>query len=86
MGTAFKGYQAIADLLLDRGADPNATNNAGQTALMMASLFGHSGIVDRLIVSGADKDMVDAAGNSALSVALEQNNGEIVAHLRQAEM
>jgi uncharacterized protein len=81
MGTAFKGYQEIADLLLDRGAEPNVTNNAGQTALMMASLFGHHAIVDRLIISGAEKGMVDAAGNSALSVAQEQNNGEMIAHL-----
>ena len=81
MGTAFKGYEAIADLLLNRGADPNATNNAGQTELMMASLFGHQTIVDRLLLSGANKDMIDAVGNSALSVAQDQGNTKMIAHL-----
>nr|WP_086494125.1 ankyrin repeat domain-containing protein [Novosphingobium panipatense] len=81
MGAAFKGYEPITDLLLRRGADPNAPNHAGQTALMMASLFGRQEIVDRLITYGADKGVVDTAGNSALSLARDQGNSKMVALL-----
>lgn len=69
MGEAFKGYDAIADLLLDAGANPHSVNRAGQTALMMASLFDHYAIVDRLSALGADPRATDVAGNSAISVA-----------------
>ena len=81
MGVAFKGYAAIANLLIDRGADINRTNHAGQTALMMASLFGHHAIVDRLLAAGADRHLVDDAGNSALSLAQGQSHGRMVDRL-----
>ena len=60
------------------------TNNAGQTALMMASLFGHQAIVDQLVRSGADTGMMDAAGNSAVSLAQGQGNAKMVDHLGSA--
>lgn len=81
MGVAFKGYSAIADLLLDAGANPHALNHAGQTALMMASLFGHYTIVDRLLALGADPFAIDVAGNSAISVATDQGNEMMAKHL-----
>lgn len=81
MGVAFKGYDAIADLLLGAGAYPHAVNRAGQTALMMASLFGHYKIVDTLLALGADPYAMDVAGNSAISVATDQGNDGMASHL-----
>lgn len=77
MGVAFKGFGAIARLLLAAGAEANRRNRAGQTALMMAAMFSHAGIVEDLITAGADIDCTDAAGNSAKSLACTQNNAAI---------
>lgn len=78
MGVAFKGFEDIARALLAAGADPNARNHAGQSAIMMAAMFGHGAIVEELIAAGADIDSIDAAGNSAKSLAAAQNNYAMV--------
>ena len=84
MGVAFKGYAAIARMLLDAGADPNRCNSVGQTALMMAALFDQREIIDILLSSGADRERRDVAGNSAFSVAEAQGN-EALARFLSAE-
>jgi ankyrin repeat protein len=81
MGVAFKGHVAIAERLLAAGADPDATNRAGQTALMMAALFDRIAIVDLLMARGSDPAAKDAAGNNALSVAESQHNELMFARL-----
>lgn len=82
MGVAFKGYLPIAQLLLDAGADPRHRNGAGQTALMMASLFDRRDVVQLLLDAGAEPHAADAAGNDAASVAEAQGNDELAAMLR----
>lgn len=84
MGVAFKGFGAIARLLLAAGADPNRHNLAGQTALMMAAMFGHAQIVEDLIAAGADIDCTDAAGNNAKSLARTQKNAAMTMLLEVA--
>jgi ankyrin repeat protein len=74
MGVAFKGEDAIAARLLKAGCDVNARNHAGQTALMMASLFDRTRQVDMLLAAGADRSVRDAAGRTAGSVATDQGN------------
>ena len=74
MGVAFKGYDEIARLLIDAGADVNLRNHAGQTALMMAALVGQTDIIEMLLASGADASLRDVAGNSASSLAAAQGN------------
>lgn len=81
MGVAFKGYDEIARMLIDVGAEVDRRNGVGQTALMMAALFGQTMIVDMLVAAGADVGAVDAAGNSARSVALAQGNAAMADHL-----
>ncbi|TVV76146.1 ankyrin repeat domain-containing protein [Sphingomonas solaris] len=81
MGVAFKGYDPIAARLLKAGCDVNARNKAGQTALMMAALFGRTTQIDMLVAAGADRAVLDAAGNSAASVAAGQGNDKVVKQL-----
>ncbi|WP_010216226.1 ankyrin repeat domain-containing protein [Sphingomonas sp. PAMC 26621] len=74
MGVAFKGDDAVAARLLKAGCNVNARNGAGQTALMMASLFNRTKQVEMLIAAGADRAITDQSGRSAASVAADQGN------------
>jgi len=81
MGVAFKGDDAIAERLLKEKCDVNARNKAGQTALMMASLFGRTAQIDMLIKAGADRTLVDNSGRSATDVAAAQGNTSVAQKL-----
>lgn len=83
MGVAFKGEDGIAARLLKAGCDVNARNKAGQTALMMASLFNRQAQVDMLLAAGADRSIQDAAGRSASSVAADQGNAAMAEKVKQ---
>jgi ankyrin repeat protein len=83
MGVAFKGDDHLAARLLKEKCDVNARNNAGQTALMMASLFGRTAQIDMLLKAGADPSLVDASGRSATSVAQAQGNGAAIEKLAE---
>jgi uncharacterized protein len=61
------GYLEIVDLLLDRGADIEATDDLGQRALLSAARFGRTEVVRCLLDRGADINAVDWSGQSALS-------------------
>ena len=58
-------------------------NNADQTALMYATLFGRKDIAEKLIVKGAKIAAQDANGNSAMSLAQDQFNQEMIALLEK---
>lgn len=52
---------------LGKGADPDARNREGKTALMMAAIENFHEIGRLLIESGADPSAVDGSGFTALS-------------------
>ncbi len=54
---------------LQQGAPINATNGAGQTALMLAVIHGQTATVQRLLTLGANKALLDRDGSSALQHA-----------------
>ncbi|EJL31603.1 ankyrin repeat domain-containing protein [Novosphingobium sp. AP12] len=81
MGVAFKGDDRIAARLLSEKCDVNTRNKAGQTALMMAALFGRTAQIDLLLNAGADPGLLDASGRSAASVAAQQGNGDLATKL-----
>ena len=82
MGVAFKGELAIAQKLVGL-CDVNTRNREGQTAVMMAALFGHTDIVRLLAERGADLRLKDASGNTAESLARQQGNAAMLALLDQ---
>jgi hypothetical protein len=82
MGVAFKGELAIAQKLVGL-CNVNTRNREGQTAAMMATLFGHKDIVRLLAQRGADLKLKDAAGNSAESLARAQGLTAMLALLAE---
>ncbi len=79
MGVAFKGDAKVAARLLTERCDINAANHAGQTALMMAALFGRTDVVKLLVAHGADPTRKDLSGNTAAGLARQQGNAEMAA-------
>ena len=83
MGVAFKGYVHTAQWLLDHTTcNVNHQNNAGQTALMMAALFGQEDVIKLLLQHDADSQIVDDQGNTAESLAQGQGLNQIIKIIR----
>jgi len=57
--------------LLDAGAELNATDDEGFTALMYASWIGHSEVAKLLIEAGVDVNAQAKEGGTALMIASE---------------
>jgi ankyrin repeat protein len=60
---------SLVTKLLELGADPNAKNAAGQTALHVAALHGFTSLVRRLASFECKVDSMDAKGKTALHLA-----------------
>ena len=67
--------------LLDRGADVNAKNGVGNTALMNAAYYDRPEFVRVLISGGADINAVNQIGYTALMNAASTGRTEIVGEL-----
>jgi ankyrin repeat protein len=61
---------AALQLLLDRGADVNAANQMGDTALHGATLRGSTAIIQFLVDHGADVNARNGRGKTALDIAV----------------
>jgi ankyrin repeat protein len=83
MGALYKGNLAIARRLLAAGCPIDQVNNAGETALSFAALFGRGEILPELVARGADPNHVDARGNTPLAVVLQQRNEDSALALRK---
>ena len=73
---------AVAQLL-DQGADVDATDTVGRTALYLATSAGHDRTVELLIDGEADVNARDVNHVSPLSQARGHNHTDIAALLRQ---
>jgi hypothetical protein len=63
-------YLESVRLLLKRGADVNAQDEYGETALMKACRRGHNDIIRELLKAGANRSIKDREGHVALDLAL----------------
>jgi len=70
--------------LLHSGADVNARDRFGQTALMLAAHHGHAALVGLLIEHGADLNVRAKYGLSALMLSVIAGHTEIARQLVRA--
>jgi uncharacterized protein len=78
MAVAVKGYTDLAQALLNRGANPNVTDEKGTTALMYAVQFRNVAFVQLLLKHNADKTLRDKNGKTAFEFAVFSGNEEII--------
>ena len=68
-------------LLLERGANVEAANENGMTALTAAAFGGHAAVVRALLERGAKKDVADKNGLTAAMLAQQNGHAKVVAVL-----
>ena len=68
----------MAKLLIDRGAEVNATDLRGNSALHGAVDAGHETVAWLLLNQGANPALRNAAGDTALDIARRRGYDEIV--------
>ncbi|CAK9040607.1 unnamed protein product [Durusdinium trenchii] len=81
---AAQGYLEVVRLLLEAGADKNAANQDGATALIKAAANGHLEVVRVLLEAGADKIAAKQDGAAALMIAAQNGHLEAVRALLEA--
>lgn len=78
MYAARQGSLDAARVLVEKGADLNATDPDGTTALVLAIINGHYDTAAMLAEKGADPNLADTAGMAALYAAVDMNTlGEV---------
>lgn len=75
MAATEKSHEMVS-LLLQHGADANAINNCGRSALMEAALWGRIESVKALLHANADKCLQDYEDHCAIDLAQPTRNNE----------
>jgi ankyrin repeat protein len=78
IAAAREGHAAVAELLIDEGADVNARQITGHTSLQQAAWRGHLDVVELLISRGANIEAGDNWGSTPLGTAVSYNSPEAV--------
>ncbi|XP_068615457.1 DNA-binding protein RFXANK-like [Brachionichthys hirsutus] len=74
MWAAAFGEKAVADFLLEKGADPKAVARERESALTLASSGGYVDIVESLLRHGVDVNSYDWNGGTPLLYAVRGNH------------
>ena len=86
-----KGHLEVADLLIRHGAEVNKKNDRGKTTLQ-AMIYPPSWLerygdpvpgIELLLANGADINILSDDGQTALDIAIEQENEDVAALLRE---
>ena len=72
------------DALIEAGADPNAKNHAGNTALHAAAYQGSVGAIRALLAAGALRNARNVYGATALDIAMREGRDDAADALRDA--
>ena len=72
------------NLLLAKGAEIDAENEEGVTALMLAAVEGRVAAVKTLVDHGADPDITNEDGDTAMKDAKEWDHEEVIQILKNA--
>lgn len=78
MAAVFRNRLAVAELLLQRGANPNLSDANGTTPLHYAVIAQNKELIALLIEYKAEKYTMDNKGKSAFDYALMSKNNEII--------
>ena len=78
---AGEGRLDVVRYLLDQGADVNARERLGNTALAEATYYGHIAVIKELLFRGADINAI-GEGGTALDIALNRNHPAVADLLR----
>ena len=70
--------RALAQALIQKGADVNARNSGGVTALMMAAANGRADVVALLVRAGANVQAQSERGDTALSIARTKGDEKVI--------
>ena len=81
---AAESHHEVLALLMRAGADINAKDSIGQTALIRAAACGEVKVVEMLIEVGADITVTDQFGWTALARASQRQHADVVDLLREA--
>ena len=75
---ANNGHTEIVQVLLDRGAKPNISNEYGYNPLQMAACMGHKEVVRLLIGGGANPNTADEGKSTPLHGAAAEGHKDVV--------
>eukprot|EP01045_Picozoa_sp_COSAG04_P021598 COSAG04_NODE_2341_length_4295_cov_5.618061_3_plen_810_part_00 len=77
VNAADAGEAAEVRVLLAAGADPDAADENGDTALYWAAYYGHEEVVAALAEGGADLDKASAGGTPLMAAAFDGSSGVV---------
>jgi ankyrin repeat protein len=78
MWAALRGYLKITALLQAHGANMNARDRQGMTAMMWAASKGQAATVRQFLDAGADPGLENNAGQTAATLAEKNRHKAIV--------